>query len=74
MGRHYLFECLRLSTIFVKALIVLGQIIRQSHPSCGSLLANDAVWHSVSHGAHAHNITAVDEFNQALLSFLKGGA
>ena len=33
-------------------------------------LAN-TVWHCVAHGAHAHNITAADEFNSALLSFLE---
>lgn len=67
----------RLSEIGVPALVSVAKDDVLVPWTCSQLLyehLNNAVFHSVSHGAHAHNITAVDEFNTALLSFLAGSA
>jgi aminoacrylate hydrolase len=65
----------RLSNINVPTLISVAKDDVLVPWTCSQTLRDNisnTLWHSVSQGAHAHNITAVDEFNQALLSFLKG--
>lgn len=65
----------RLAGISVPTLISVAKDDVLVPWTCSLMLSEhleNVVYHSVPHGAHAHNITAADEFNAALLSFLKG--
>lgn len=64
----------RLAEITVPTLLSVAKDDALVPWTCSEILAkglSNAVWHCVPHGAHAHNLTAADEFNTSLLSFLK---
>jgi len=64
----------RLAEIGVPTLLSVAQDDVLVPSTCSDVLArhlSGAVIHSVAYGAHAHNLTAADDFNQALLAFLR---
>jgi len=64
----------RLGEITIPALLSVAKDDVLVPWTCSEVLARgltNSVWHCVAQGAHAHNVTAVEEFNTSLLSFLK---